>query len=186
RWITSALGVLAAGAWLIPLNTRFKGVEAAFVLRKTEANALLCVNGFLGADPAGMLHDVDPKLPALQNVVVLDGPVGDACSSWDDLLAAGASVNEADVRARIDGIGAEDGSDIIFTSGTTGHPKGVMLRHGDSMRAFESYNEGFRLTEGDRLLVVLPFFHCFGYKAGWMLALMVGATTVPVPVFDPA
>ena len=60
-------------------------------------------------------------------------------------------------------------SDVIFTSGTTGHPKGVLLRHGTSMRAYEALNEGFGLGEGDRLLVVLPFFHTFGYKAGWML-----------------
>jgi acyl-CoA synthetase (AMP-forming)/AMP-acid ligase II len=77
-------------------------------------------------------------------------------------------------------------SDIMFTSGTTGHPKGVMLRHGTSLRAYHAFNGTFALGEGDQLLVALPFFHCFGYKAGWMIALAVGATTVPMAVFDPA
>ena len=79
----------------------------------------------------------------------------------------------------------EDVSDIIFTSGTTGFPKGVILRHGSSLRAYEVFNQGARVGEGDVALIALPFFHTFGYKAGWMLNLMQGATTVPIAVFDP-
>jgi HIP---CoA ligase len=185
RWVVAALGVLSTGAWVVPLNTRFKGPEAAFVLRKTDARMLICANGFLGADFVQMVRDADPSLRALSDIVVLDGEVPDDSSSWDELLAGADQLDEAAVRERIAAIGPEDVSDVIFTSGTTGHPKGVMLRHGTSMRAFEAFNEGFRLGRGDRLIVVLPFFHTFGYKAGWMLALMVGATTVPVAVFDP-
>jgi acyl-CoA synthetase (AMP-forming)/AMP-acid ligase II len=185
RWITAALGILATGAWLVPTNTRFKGPEASFVLKKTAARMLVCANGFLGADSVQMVRDADPGLAALREVVVLDGPVPEGGSSWTEFLAGGAEVDASIVLDRIAAIGPDDVSDVIFTSGTTGHPKGVMLRHGASMRAYEGLNEGFGLAEGDRLLVVLPFFHTFGYKAGWMLALMVGATTVPVPVFDP-
>ncbi len=72
----------------------------------------------------------------------------------------------------------------MFTSGTTGSPNGVMLRPGANLRAYANYNAGYRLQEGDRHLVVTPFFHCFGYKAGWMLSLMAGATTVPMAVFE--
>ena len=61
-----------------------------------------------------------------------------------------------------------------------------MLRHGTSLRCYWDYNRTFQLGPGDRLLIVTPFFHCFGYKAGWMVALMAGAVSVPVAVFDPA
>jgi HIP---CoA ligase len=59
-----------------------------------------------------------------------------------------------------------------------------MLRHGASLRCYESFNRSVELRPGDRILIVTPFFHCFGYKAGWMAALMAGATSVPLPVFD--
>src|ERR1700722_9567293 len=185
RWITAALGILATGAWLVPMNTRFKGPEAAFILKKTGARVLLCANGFLGADFVDMVGQADPSMAAQIDIVVVEGAVPEGATSWDAFVAGAAGVDEASVRERIHAIGPDDVSDIVFTSGTTGHPKGVLLRHGASMRAFEDLNEGFGLGTGDRLLIVLPFFHTFGYKAGWMLALMVGATTVPVAVFDP-
>jgi acyl-CoA synthetase (AMP-forming)/AMP-acid ligase II len=185
RWVTSALGILATGAWLVPMNTRFKGSEAAFVLRKTGARTLVCANGFLGAESVQMVRDADPELAESIDFVVVDGLAPTGTTSWDDFLDGAASVEMSTVLERIEALGPDDVSDIIFTSGTTGHPKGVMLRHGASMRAFEAYNEGFGIGKGDRLLIVLPFFHTFGYKAGWMLALMVGATSVPMAVFDP-
>jgi acyl-CoA synthetase (AMP-forming)/AMP-acid ligase II len=185
RWITSALGILATGARLVPMNTRFKGPEAAFILKKTGARVLLCANGFLGADFVEMVREADPSLAQLIDVVVVDGPAPEGTTSWGDFIAGADTVDDRAVRERIEAIGPDDVSDIVFTSGTTGHPKGVLLRHGTSMRAFEAFNEGFALGRSDRLLIVLPFFHTFGYKAGWMLALMVGATSVPLAVLDP-
>lgn len=186
RWITAALGILAAGAWVVPVNTRFKGAEAAFVLRKMQARTLLCANGFLGTDSVAILRATDPNLPALRDVTILEGPAAERTLSWEEFLDRGRAVDEAVVRKRIDAIGPEDVSDVIFTSGTTGRPKGVMLRHGTCLRVYQAFNETFGLSESDRILIVLPFFHCFGYKAGWMTALMVGATSVPMSVFDPA
>lgn len=185
RWITSALGILATGAWLVPLNTRFKGGEAAYIIGKSQARVLVCANGFFGAEPLSMLAEADPDL-RLDHRVVIDGPVPEGSLSWTELSDRAQAVEEKAALDRIGSIRYEDVSDVIFTSGTTGHPKGVMLRHGDSMRAYLAFNEGLQLYEGDRLLIVLPFFHCFGYKAGWMLSLMVGATAVPLPSFDPA
>lgn len=185
RWISSALGVLATGAWLVPLNTRFKGPEASYILRKTGAQVVLAANGFLGGELLVTLAKTDPDLQ-LRERIVIDGSASSGVLAWEALVEAGLSVDESDVISRIRSIAPADISDVIFTSGTTGSPKGVLLRHGDSMRAYRAYNEGFQLHEGDRILIILPFFHCFGYKAGWMLALMSGATTVPMAVFDPS
>jgi HIP---CoA ligase len=175
-WITTALGILATGARLVPVNTRFKGSEAAYVLRRTGARALFCAKGFLGLDYLAMLRDADPELLALRHMTFLDDD--------DAFLAQGSAMTEARVLERIESIGPEDGSDIMFTSGTTGHPKGVMLRHGASLRCYDAFADSFLVERGDRLMVITPFFHCFGYKAGWMTALMRGATCVPVAVFD--
>ncbi|HZQ58139.1 MAG TPA: AMP-binding protein [Acidimicrobiales bacterium] len=181
EWVTAALGILATGARLVPVNTRFKGIEAAYVLRTTSARALLCAKGFLGFDYPAMLRDADPDLPALADVTFV-GAGADA--EWQAFLARGSAVAETTVLERIESIQPEDGSDIMFTSGTTGHPKGVMLRHGASLRCYQAFAESFLLEPGDRVMVIAPFFHCFGYKAGWMTALMTGAACAPVAVFD--
>jgi acyl-CoA synthetase (AMP-forming)/AMP-acid ligase II len=74
----------------------------------------------------------------------------------------------------------------MFTSGTTGKPKGVMTCHGQNVRGFTAWTEVVGLAEGDRYLVVNPFFHAFGYKAGWLSCLIRGATLIPHAVFDVA
>jgi acyl-CoA synthetase (AMP-forming)/AMP-acid ligase II len=184
-WVAAALGVLATGAWLVPLNTRFKGEEAAYVLDKSEAAALITVRDFLGLDYLQMLRAASPDAAARTRTVLLDGTAPAGAQAWDEFLAGGESVAPEQVLASIDRLHPDDVSDVMFTSGTTARPKGVMLTHGSSLRSFEAWNVGFGLGDGDRMVVTNPFFHCFGYKAGWMLSLMVGATVYPMAVFDP-
>jgi acyl-CoA synthetase (AMP-forming)/AMP-acid ligase II len=81
-------------------------------------------------------------------------------------------------------ITAGDLSDLVFTSGTTGLPKGAMTTHGQTLRTFATWSDIVGLRQGDRYLIVNPFFHTFGYKAGVLACLMAGATMVPEPVFD--
>jgi len=196
EWIVAALGALGAGGVLVPINTRFKGGEAGYVLEKSGAKVLLTVNGFLGFDYVGMLRTAMtgdgeapgggpvPGLPALEKIVVLRGDAPEGTETWEHYLEALGSIDPADAAARTAAVRPEDLSDIIFTSGTTGRPKGVMVTHAQTLRVFETWSSFVGLTEGDRYLVVMPFFHTFGYKAGWMAALMRGATTVPQAVFD--
>ena len=184
EWITAALGVLGAGAVRVPLNTRFKGGEAAFVLGKARARLLFTVTGFLGTDYVTMLRDAGLDLPALERTVVLRGDAPAGTDSFDEYLAAGDAVGEAEARARIDAIRGDDLSDIIFTSGTTGRPKGAMITHGQSLRVYDAWTDVVGLRRGDRYLIVNPFFHTFGYKAGWMSCLLRGATIVPFQVFE--
>ena len=68
--------------------------------------------------------------------------------------------------ARAAAIGPDDVSDVLFTSGTTGAAKGAMLRHHASVRAYTAWSDVVGLAEGDRYLVINPFFHAFGLKAG--------------------
>ena len=75
-------------------------------------------------------------------------------------------------------------SDIMFTSGTTGKPKGVLTSHHQAVATFGNWAQRVDLREGDVYLIVNPFFHTFGYKAGWVAALVQGATIVPQQTFD--
>jgi len=190
EWMLAALGALRAGAVLVPLNTRFKGAEAAYILRNAGATTLLTVRGFLGADYPAML--AGQETGALGRIVVLreegdaagGGPAGVTILGLPELLAAGERVSASATAARAAGVGPEDVSDLIFTSGTTGHPKGAATTHAQSLRTFGTWSSIVGLGASDRYLVVNPFFHTFGYKAGILACLMAGATVVPEPVFD--
>jgi len=184
RWIVAALAVHSTGAALVPINTRFKGEEAAYVLSKSGARALFTTTDFLGADTLAMLGACGVALPALETVVVLSGPTPARAVSWDVFLA-GADAVPADVaEARALAVEPDDVCDIMFTSGTTGRPRGAMATHAQTLRAFRDWSDIVGLRASDRYLVALPFFHSFGYKAGWLACLMMGATTYPLAVFD--
>ncbi|KIZ13503.1 FadD3 family acyl-CoA ligase [Streptomyces natalensis] len=192
-WIVSALGAVMAGAVLVPVNTRFKGAETAYVLRRTRAKLLFVTGTFLGTSYVASLRRAArdgtgggplPGLPHLERVVVLADDAPADFTTWKDFLAAGAAVPAATVATRADGIRPDAPSDIVFTSGTTGHPKGAVITHAQTLRAYAVWSDLAGLREGDRYLIVNPFFHTFGYKAGIIACLLRGATMVPQPVFS--
>jgi acyl-CoA synthetase (AMP-forming)/AMP-acid ligase II len=182
RWIVAALGILGAGGVLVPLNTRFKGPEAAYILRKSGAHTLLTVTDFLDNDYPGMLRAADPELAALNRVVAISGHTD--AMDWREFLDRGRPIDAEIVHGAIDALTPDSLSDIMFTSGTTGYPKGVMMSHGQSLRAHGWLTKVMGFRAGDRYLIIPPFFHTFGYKAGWMACLVHGATSIPQRVLD--
>ncbi|NGO13368.1 fatty acid--CoA ligase family protein [Streptomyces sp. HC44] len=192
-WIVSALGAVSAGAVLVPLNTRFKGAEAAYVLSRSRARLLFVTGTFLGTSYVASLRRAAsegegigplPGLPHLEQVVVLSDDAPADFRTWKDFLASGDGVGEPETRDRSAVLSPGSPSDIIFTSGTTGRPKGAMITHAQTLRAYEVWSDLAGLRTGDRYLIVNPFFHTFGYKAGVIACLMRGATMIPQPVFN--
>jgi acyl-CoA synthetase (AMP-forming)/AMP-acid ligase II len=184
EWPIAALGGHKAGAVVIPINTRFKGREAAYVLRKSKARILFTVTDFLDTDYVELLRATDEELPDLEQIVVLRGPVPEGCISFADFLARGSEVDDADRVARSAGVTGDDLCHILFTSGTTGAPKGAMLVHKAICKAYLAWADVVGLRAGDRYLVINPFFHAFGLNAGILVCLMKGACIVPQLVFD--
>ncbi|MFE0174258.1 FadD3 family acyl-CoA ligase [Streptomyces sp. NPDC059002] len=192
-WIVSALGAVSAGAVLVPLNTRFKGAEAAYVLARSRAKVLFITGTFLGTSYVASLRRAAaegtgegplPGLPHLEQVVVLSDDAPENFRTWKDFLVSGEEMPRAAVRARTASVDGAAPSDIIFTSGTTGRPKGAVITHAQTLRCYDVWSELAGLREGDRYLIVNPFFHTFGYKAGIIACLTRGATMVPQPVFN--
>jgi acyl-CoA synthetase (AMP-forming)/AMP-acid ligase II len=183
EWLVATLGGLAAGAALVPVNTRFKGNEVRYILERSRARVLFTVGEFLGTDYAATVAELRPRLPELRVVVGFDGDTG-VDHSLDAFVELGGSVDDQSVEARVRSVRPDDVSDVLFTSGTTGAPKGVLMSHAQTLRQFSDWCDMAGLVTGDRYLVVNPFFHMFGYKAGCLASLMQGATIIPKPVFD--
>ena len=170
EWVIAALAVFNAGAVLVPVNTRFKGAEARYVLDRADVKVLFTVSNFLDTNYVAML-DAEPDIPSLQHVIDL------RTDDWGEFLA----------RDKDPSLPMVDGDDlcaILFTSGTTGRPKGAMLTHAATVRAYDSWSTVVGLRDTDRYLVVNPFFHSFGLNAGIIASLIKGATIIPHAVFD--
>jgi acyl-CoA synthetase (AMP-forming)/AMP-acid ligase II len=192
HWILGALGAMYAGATLVPVNTRYTGYEALDVLARTRARALLVAGPFLGADRLGLLKQAatqtspEVELPGLiVGVPVEPGEPGqDRAAGWAAFLSRAADVDLALADARAAAVGPDDVSDILFTSGTTGRSKGAMSAHRQALDVAAAWADCAELTVADRYLIVNPFFHSFGYKAGILACLRTGATMIPQLVFD--
>ena len=177
EWIAAAVGAMTLGAAVVPLNTRLKGREAGDILRRTRARVLFTVGRFLDIDYAALLAEED--LPDLATRVLMD-------TGWAAFIASGAAIAPGQIDAALAAIGPDTVSDILFTSGTTGSPKGVLMTHGRVLPQCAVWIANTGLAQGERYLIANPFFHSFGLKVGWVACLLAGATAVPMAQFEVA
>ena len=206
HWVLGALGALHAGATLVPVSTRFTGHEALDVISRSGARALIVAGPFLGTDRLAALRAAAGEDTGANRIpggsrpgslsLIVQVPIGtgapgggtavaaDGAIGWDELLDRAAAVPASVAAERTAAVSPGDVSDIMFTSGTTGRSKGAMTAHRQSLAVARAWAGCGCLTRTDRYLVVNPFFHSFGFKAGILACLVSGATLVPQLVYD--
>lgn len=181
EWIVAGLAIHSLGAVLVPVNTRMKGAEAAYVLKRSGARVLFCAGEFLGQHFPTVLAAHRP--PTLQHLVVMGTPHQDDLD-WQTFLSGAERVTAASIDSIAAHLSGDDCMDILFTSGTTGNPKGVVTTHAQNLRVIRAWSQAVGLNAEDRYLIANPFFHSFGYKVGWLGGLLAGCTVLPHAVFD--
>lgn len=192
EWIEAAFAVIRIGAVLVPINTRLRSADAAYILDQSDSATLLLAERSGPVDYLGMVRELVPqdppaatRLPKLQRIVVLGEARRPATVAWEDVLAGGAAVDEAALHARATAVDPEDLAFLMYTSGTTGFPKGVM--HGHRMIRNVT-DRAFRLaiTEQDVIMMYLPLFHLFAFSEGMLTSMVTGARQVLTEGFDAA
>ena len=195
EWVAAVVGLQAAGGVLVPLNTRYKGTEAAWILERSRAVALVTVNGFLGNDYVAMLREASggegdasrsPACPTSAPSWCCARRGSRPRGPWAGTRSWPSATRATPPRSTAASPTSQptDVSDMLFTSGTTGKPKGVLCTHEQVLRTVQAWADTVGLRADDRYLAVNPFFHSFGYKAGIVACLISGATLVPLAVFD--
>jgi acyl-CoA synthetase (AMP-forming)/AMP-acid ligase II len=183
RWIQCSFGVYCAGAVLVPMNTRYTGAEAKYILDTAEVDVLVTVTDFMTFDFLESLNRVG-GLENISTIICMTGATTHDATSWSDFISRASEVSQETLTQRMSEIAPDSICDIIFTSGTTGAPKGAELCHQPSVRTYTEWSRLVGLQQGDRYFSIYPYFHTAGLKSVLLACVLLGATVYPYPTFD--
>lgn len=185
EWVVSYFAIARIGAVVVPFNTRYKTHEVQYILEDSEATTLFIVDSFAGIDYRTMINEIRSMLPRLQNIIVL-GEAGEKMIPFSNILTLGEQYSgDHKLADRQAILSPEENILILYTSGTTGQPKGAMLSHRNMAENARQVTAVLETSEHDRFFLAVPFFHCFGCVMGILGAITWGAGIVPMPIFKP-
>jgi len=185
EWVVSYFAIARIGAVVVPMNTRYKTHEVEYILDNSEANTLFAVGAFAGIDYLSMIDEIRGNLPNLKYVIIV-GEQGEAMHGFDSIVDRGMCLlSDSKLGEREASCDPLDNVFILYTSGTTGNPKGAMLSHHNIAKNAEQVTEVLHTKEQDVFLLAVPFFHCFGCVMGIAGSISWGAAMVPMQIFKP-
>ena len=198
EWIHLLFAVARIGAILVPANTRFRTADIEYLVRQGDCSTLITHDVSGPIDYLAMVRELVPeslaataagplrseRFPLLERIVAVTGREHRGVTALPALIEAGRAVSDETLAARARAVSVDDTLVIMFTSGTTGFPKGVMRNH-HLLRNQCDRMERLATTKSDVVLNYLPLFHIFGYVDGPLLSVMAGSRQVLTATFDP-
>ena len=179
EWVISMLAVAKLGAVFVPIDPGAGLEDLKYILEHAECAALM-VSGELAEGTAAI------EISSLENIIVISPGPAAVGISWPELINRGETVKPETIRQMVEGVRSEDPVAIMYTSGTTGKPKGVVVDHLGLINKSLCSTERQKITEADRLCLFFPLFHMFGSTCIALSGLMRGAALVmPSETFDP-
>ncbi|MBU2661362.1 AMP-binding protein [Bacillus cabrialesii] len=198
EWLAVQFATAKIGAVLVTVNTNYQAHELDYLLKQSDAAALLVMDSYRGTSYTDILNSLIPELPEaepgqltskrypfLKTLVYIGEKRLPGMYHWDDTEILAKTVTDAELEARMNSLEKDDVINMQYTSGTTGFPKGVMLTHFNVTNNAANIAECMALTSQDRMCIPVPFFHCFGCVLGVLACVSVGAAMIPVQEFDP-
>ncbi len=191
QWVVLQFASARVGAVLVNVNPAYRSHELAYVIKQSDAVALLLIDKFRSSDYFAMVQEAIPELaaeprdglasasfPRLRHVVSLTDEPARGMMGWHDFLALGESIADAALAARESELTADDPINMQYTSGTTGFPKGAMLAHRNILMDAYYVGDCQKISERDAICINVPFYHCFGCVLGTLCSAIYGATMV--------
>jgi fatty-acyl-CoA synthase len=178
EWVELWFAAAYAGAVIVPINTRYKTEEVGYILRQSDARLLFMVEEFVGIDYIAMLRRLqEQELPELRRVVTLGEP-------FAEFVTGGEGISDEQLDTAAAQVDFDDPTIIVYTSGTTGHPKGAVHSH-RILRNEHSISEAMDVGPDSRVLNHLPWFHAGGGFTGILPPLITGGAMVIMETWDP-
>lgn len=198
EWLLSQYATGKMGAVLVTVNTNYQAAELEYLLKQSDATTLILDESFKGTSYLDIIRKVCPeldssesgvisceKLPHFKRVILMTEREEQGMFKWSEFMTHAEGVTDAQLEERFRSLDPDDVINIQYTSGTTGFPKGVMLTHNNIVNNGKQIGDFMKLTEKDRVLIPVPFFHCFGCVLGTLSAVTHGSTMVLFEQFDP-
>ena len=198
EWVLAQFSTGKMGAVLVTVNTNYKVFELEYLLRQSDAKALILIDGWRDSDYVAMVRELCPeladspkgqlnseRLPMLKTVIHIGENTPEGMLNWNEMVEAGLDITDEELDARQRSLEPDDVINMQYTSGTTGFPKGVMLTHWNLIGNARSLADCLNFTHKDRLCIPVPLFHCFGCVLGTLTCVVSGATMVPLTAYNP-
>jgi fatty-acyl-CoA synthase len=186
EWLLSFLGLTKIGAITVPIDPNATAENLHFILEQSECRGLIISGTSENINFKEMALDAKKQIPALQFIIVLGDASTEEMTPWHDFLALAAGVNNQVLAEKAQAVQATNPMAIMYTSGTTGQPKGVVLDHLGLINKSMVGTKRQGITAEDRLCLFFPLFHMMGNTCIALAGLLRGAALImPCETFEP-